>query len=522
VISFAAPAWLLGLLLVPIIWYLHRSGPSLRRVPVASLEVWRDARVTAADAGRVRRPDPAWRRRAAVAALLSIALAAPQWQQATPRLTVWLDDSLSMRMRDGNVSRLEQGIRLAQAAARKASVRDVVVRPLSDPARSFPSFDGALPELLHGAADASEPRLPPPAALRSDRVYWLVTDGADAAVNAWAAEAPIARVLRVTDRPRNVGVTRLTARAQPTDRGTLALQVQVANGGDGRESRTLELSADASAIGSRSVELDAGESVTLDFTAASAAATVTAMLAPADALTDDDALSVDVATVAPLPVSLAGACPASLVRAVHTHPALEVASDVPPRLVFDCGVAGTRYDVPVVRFVTGPPAALDPAQLTWSSVAGRLREQLAGRLPDRIAGSLASPTAADRVLLSGGSPLIVARGGTPRIVETALDVTAPGFESGPGLPLLVSALADAALDTQLLARIASAGRGEQASRVAPLADPSVVAQPTKYAVATGLSITPLLLLALALLAWDALLASRRLLRERGPTPGRAA
>ena len=86
----------------------------------------------------------------------------------------------------------------------------------------------------------------------------------------------------------------------------------------------------------------------------------------------------------------------------------------------------------------------------------------------------------------------------------------------------MGALADLALDTQLLARTASAGRGEAASRVAPQPDPIVVARPAAPAATAAIPLAPLLLLALALLAWDALLAARRLLRERSPAPARAA
>jgi len=523
VIGFATPAWLLGLLLVPLIWYLHRSGPSLRRVPVASLELWRDMPTPAAQAGRVRRPDPAWRRRAAVAALLSIALAGPQWPQATPRVTVWLDDSLSMRARDGDLSRLEQGIELARTAARAASVRDLVVRPLSDPARSYARLDAALLGSPEGAPGASEPRLPPPEALRSDRVHWLVTDGADAAVNAWVAEAPVASVLQVTGQARNVGLTRLSARMQPGDSSTLAIELQIVNGGDGPESRTVEVTSGAMSIGSHTLELAPDESVTLEFISAVAAQVVTARLAPADALADDDVLMVDTTTIAPLPVALTGACPESIERAVRVHPAFEVARNLPPRLLFECGDAGARPAVPAVRFVSGLPIAVDPTALAWSSSADRLREQLTGRLPGRASGSLVRSDEADQVLLAAdGLPLIVARGGTSRVVETALDVTAPDYASGPGLPLLVGALADLALDMPLLARIASADRGAQASRVTPQPGAVVAERSDAPAATTELPVTPLLLLALALLAWDSLLAARRLARERSPAPSRVA
>ena len=95
--DFATPAWLFGLLLVPVIWYLHRTGPILRRHPVASLDLWRDAQLEAMQAGRRRRADPAWIRRAIIAASLSLALAGPTLPRGGERVTLWVDDSLSMQ-----------------------------------------------------------------------------------------------------------------------------------------------------------------------------------------------------------------------------------------------------------------------------------------------------------------------------------------------------------------------------------------------------------------------------------------
>lgn len=519
-IGFAAPAWLLGLLLVPFIWYLHRSGPTLRRVPIASLELWRESPAFAARAGRRRRPDPAWRRRAAIAALLSLALAGPQWQRVTPQITVWLDDSLSMRANDAAGSRLQQGIALAQAAAREVSAREVVVRRLSDPARSFPTLDLALAQRLSESSSSSEPRLPPAAALAPDRVHWLVTDGADAAVNAWAAEVPIARVLQVTGAARNVGITRLTARPQPAGGSSIAIQLRVTNGGDSRESRTVELRGDATQIGSRGIELDPGASLTLDFDTALAASTITAQLTPTDALADDDVLRVDAAAIAPLRAALLGDCPESIARAVRAHPALELTREMKADLAFECSDASAEQAVPRVRLRTGLPVAIDPDELTWSTGAAALREQLADQLPVRARGSLAVSGSDDQVLLAAGkAPLLVVRGGSPRVVETVLDVTAPGFDSGPGLPLLVNGLADIALETQLLGRVAVADRGNEASRVAPQPEPIVVAGSGSDAAVRSPSVTPLLLLVLMLLAWDVLLAARRLWRERAPAPG---
>lgn len=515
-IGFAHPAWLFGLLLAPLIWYLHRSGPLLQRVPVASIEVWRDAAATAARSGRRPRPDPAWRRRAAIAVLLSLALAGPHWRGAAPRVTVWIDDSLSMRMADASGSRLQRAVALTQRALEAAGARDVVVRRLSEPARQYDGLgDTALTARL-ADAQRNEPRLPPPESLARSRTHWLVTDGADAAVNAWAASAPIARVLQAPGATRNVGVTRVSVRRQPGDASTLAMQVRVLNGGSERESRTLELLAGAARVESRSIELDAGRAETPEFVLrAPPTTTLGVRLLPGDALADDDALQVDLAPLARLSVAVDPACPAPVARAVRAHPALQLSRAEAARLVVDCGGLPDASGAARIVLHQGTPTNLDASRWLWSQAAADLQRQLAGHLPAAARGRLEPPRLGDVVLLaSGTTPLIVSRAGSPRTVESVLDLEAPGFASGPGLPLLVASLADVALGEPLLGRTASADRGDDSSRVVPLA---VTASPAQVAAAPAvvpLSILPLLLLALALLAWDTAALARQLARDR--------
>ena len=515
-IGFAHPAWLLGLLLAPVIWYLHRSGPLLQRVPVASVELWRDATATASRPGRRPRPDPAWRRRAAIAVLLSLALASPGWRGATPRITVWIDDSLSMRMADASGSRLQQALALAQRALDAAGAQDVIARRLSEPARQYRGLGNNALSALPADSQPSEPRLPPPESLDRSRLHWLVTDGADAAVNAWAATAPIAQVLQLPGATRNVGITRISARLQPGDASTLAVQVRVLNGGSERESRTLELLAGTSRLEARRVELDAGRAAALDFVLTAVPATpLGARLLPGDALADDDALRIDLAPLAPLPVTVDAGCPAPVARAVRAHPALQSSHVEAARLVVDCGgVPGGRGAARIVLH-QGAPTALDASRLFWSQAAADLQRRLSDHLPASARGRLEPPRSGDVVLLtSGTTPLIVSRVGSPHSVESVLDIEAPGFASGPGLPLLIAALADVALGEPLLGRTAGADRGDDSSRVVPLAITASAAHIAAAPAVVPLTILPLLLLALALLAWDTAALARQLARSR--------
>lgn len=513
-IGFAQPAWLAGLLLAPLIWYLHRRGPVLRRVPVPSVELWREAEASAASAGQRKRADPAWWRRAAIAVLLSLALAGPQWSEPAPPVTVWIDDSLSMLTAEPSGTRLEQGLALAQAALREASVRDVEVRRLSEPATARGGFDAGPADAGPAAAGAREPRLPPPQALDPSRAHWLVTDGADADVNDWAAEAPIARRLQVGRAASNFGITRISVRTQLDDPAALAVQVRVLNGGSGRATRTLQLLAGGRPFGARDIELQAGAAGTFDFELGAAGTSITAQLSPADALAADDALTVDAAALAPLAVQVDARCSEPVRRAVRAHPALRLADGGPVQLAIDCsGTQGTA-DTPHIVLASGVASDLDNTQLLWSGAASSLRRRLAGHLPPRTRGSLAAPGERDIVLLASGStPLLILRAGPPRLVESAIDLEAPGYASGPGLPLLLAGLADVAIDATLLGRTVSVDRGDDASRILSLEAPPLPARAEPQNDAAPLGLLPLLLLALALLAWDLWALLRRLGRE---------
>ena len=263
--SFSTPAWLFGLLLVPVIWYLHRTGPILRRHPVASLDLWRDARLEAMQAGDRRRADPAWIRRAIIAASLSLALAGPTLPRGGERVTLWVDDSLSMQTRQSGRTRLERGLDLAATALRASGVHDVETRVLSSPMRVGAGLGPSDRGTITSQAGRHEPRLPDPAQIDRSRSHWLLTDGADASVNAWLAAAPVARVFQVADDSRNVGIARLSARPQPADATALAIQVQLTNAGDRAESRRVVVTTDAGVIGERDVSIEPGSTATIPF-----------------------------------------------------------------------------------------------------------------------------------------------------------------------------------------------------------------------------------------------------------------
>jgi hypothetical protein len=522
--NFATPAWLFGLLLVPVIWYLHRTGPILRRHPIASLDAWRDARLEAIQAGRRRRADPAWIRRAIIAASLSLALAGPTLPRGGERVTLWVDDSLSMQTRQSGRTRLERGLDLAVTALRAAGVRDVETRVLSSPMRVGTSLGPSDRGTITSQAGRNEPRLPDPAQIDRSRSHWLLTDGADAGVNAWLAAAPVTRVFQVTDNSRNVGIARLSARPQPADATALAIQVQLTNAGDRAESRRVVVTTDSGVIGERDISMEPGSTATIPFDARAPVRSVEARASPTDALVEDDTVAVDTSSLAPVATVVDPACPAAVLRSIRAHPALRDSGQANARLVVDCGGATSASpDLPRIRVASGAPETIDGSTLRWApGFADRLpRVSIGPSLSSR--GRLEAAGPADSVLLEAGTePLIVLRAGPPRMVDTALDLSAPEIANEDWLPLLVGLLVDVAMDEDILSRSVAGGRGVLASNIGPLE--SLLARPDIAPSARSRDsafLLPLLLLAMALLMWDVGALGRRLVRETG-RPARSA
>jgi hypothetical protein len=513
VLSFATPAWLLGLLLVPVIRWLHRGGPQRRAVPVASLALWRKAETTGPAAGARRPPDPAWRRRALIATLLALVLAGPQTAVEIKQITLWVDDSLSMLTREDGVPRLARGLELAATELASRPGVAVEVRTLSHPWEVHRGLDaGAIGELV-AAAGQQEPAPPPAALWRGDCEQWLVTDGASDALDGRGYR----RVIQVGDMRRNVGLLRLSARRSLEDRDRLDVEVQARNGGDTAEERAVALSGDGGEILRSKLRLEPGESVTMS-ASAMVGSRLSARLEPGDALEADDSISLDTSLFAAKPVNVDPSCPASLVTALRAHPALTLTSETAgAALSVVCTNAIAPGPQPLLHIQRGEsPQAVD-GPLLWSPTVDRSSRK-PGDYALRTAGRLAAPQAKDLVLLAtGATPLIVRRAGDAAIlIETSLDVGINAGDDPAALPLLVAFLVDEALSTSLLDSVAINARASGSVVVVPraIAEADSGASATASATGSRARSRPLLFLALLALSWELAVLLRRLRRER--------
>ncbi|MDO9074388.1 MAG: hypothetical protein Q7U73_14095 [Rubrivivax sp.] len=464
----AAPLWLVGLLLLPLIRWLHRGGRHRREVPVSRAGLWRGAAVSPPAAGERRPPDPAWRRRALLTALFFAALSGPQLPQQHPAVTLWIDDSLSMLTREAQGTRLVEGLAQARSLLAEIEGAQVEVRTLGDPWLDLGALTDATVETVLAGAGRQEPAAPPAALLRRDRLHWLVTDGADGALLDWPGGRRPDRVVQVDGITRNVGLERLSARRNLNDPQALDLLLKVTNGGTAAETREVIFATAAGEAARSTVRIDAGASALVSARVPESA-DVRATLQPGDALAEDDGIVLDLAPLRRRRVATDPGCPGPLVAAVGAHPALALVAgggaDVEAAL--DCGSPGAISGVATVRVLADLVPTPPRGAMQWSSsvaASSRIGLEIAGL---RVAARLPVRPGDVVLLAAGDEPVIVSRAEPSRRLETSLDFAAPAIARGPEIPLLVNLMFEHLFGIRLLDAIAVADRGTAASRVAP-------------------------------------------------------
>jgi hypothetical protein len=516
VLSFATPLWLAGLLLIPLIRQIHRSGPNVRSFRVSSVMLWQREHSVMPAAGKARPPDPIWRRRALLATLLFITLAGPQLAERHTRITLWVDDSVSMLTRETGGTRLEEGIAQVRSALADTALADIEVRSLSDPWQSMDAANDTTFAKLISAAGHREPAAPPASLLRPDRVHWLLTDGADPAVFEWPDGRQPDRVFTSGRVTRNVGLERLSARRNLIDPERYDLLVKVTNGGTAAEVRDVLVATDSGDISRSTERLDAGAFRLLNVTVP-ASRQVRVRLEPADALPADDEIVLDLEPLRKRRVALDPSCPPALFTALEAHPALVPApwQSSGVDALINCTAAAIRANVPTLHVSSGRIAAVPSRSLRWSSVV--IESRRISVEPEALQRSTKLDLRPDDTVLlaRGNDALIVRRAGASTLIETALDFTSARLVHGPELPLLVQFLTDELFGRDLLNGIASVDRGPAAVKVVPL----IRTVPSSDRRASGDTrmremARPFLMLALLVLLWEMIGLGRKLYRMR--------
>ena len=470
--------------------------------------LWEANRETGQAADRAQHADPAWRRRALLAGLLSVALAAPLLTVERQQVTVWLDDGLSMMTREQNgQQRWQLGMEQAQQAAAGQPGRAFTWRTLGGSRAALP-----MDRLTRLEPRVSEDDVPAAGALDRNSEHWLVTDGTDGRLASWAAKAGIARVFVAGSTTENVALLALTARADLRSGSRLALEVTVANNGARAATRTLEVSAGKELLIRRALQLQPGELLRSRLDIARPEAALEARLDPGDALELDDSLALQPSGFERTRVAVPANCGAALRNAIAAHPQFAIADVAGAAVRIACGAdsaapAGTAR----LTVLQGGRSRALTAGTLWSQTA--IDTGMAVPLP---AGMRAYDTRlavgpADQVLLwTGNEPVASVTIGPLRQVRTILDLENAVVSRQPEYALLIATLLDSVSGQAQLNKVARVAFDRAATRIAPERLP-VAATPAPARGEPGsIDFTAwLLAAALCVLAWDILATARQ-------------
>ena len=511
-IAVTHPLWLLGLLLIPAVWWLHRSRGHGALFPVASLLLWESTRADASASTRAQRADPAWRRRALLVSLLAVALAAPTLNIEHKQVIVWLDDGLSMMAVERNgQKRWQLGIDQVQKVAAGYPDRSFRLRTLGGNRKALPL---GRPTVLTPRIDESD--LPAPASLDANLEHWLLTDGTDPALTAWAAAAGIERVFVTGSSTDNVALLAIAARPNLIVPTRLDLDITIGNNGGAAATRTLAVFAGPERLMQSPLVLQAGELTNVRLDIARPETALRAILNPGDALELDDSLELPLASFRRNRVALAGTCGAALRRAIAAHPQFDISDNVAVDLRIVCGAeASCNAGVACVTLLRGNASQVLPADILWSQDA--IDAGAAVALPVGLraqAGGLRVGVNDQVLMWAGKEPQVRVTVAAPRQLVTSLDLASPAVSNQPEYALLVAALLDSALGRPQLQKVARLARDRGASRIAASRAPSRSPPTTRPAPTPAgvqlFDLTPwLLALTLGLLLWDLWASARQ-------------
>lgn len=466
----AHPFWLLGLLLVPAVRWLHRLNAPGHPLRVPALFLWRDA-VTAAAAGRRRGPpDPAWRHRALLVALAALALAGPGWTVPASRTAeVWIDDGPALFARErGGADRIEEAARSLAGAALDGGVSRLRLKALRRPGESvdLTAADARTIEDRLRAWLAAPGRGPVSApAGAGDEPRWLLSSGSDPDALAGVAAARFARVIRVGTATDNQAVVGLSIRPSLTAADRLVGLVEIGGAGASPASRALTVSLDGEVLEAVRLAVPANGSVTHAFAVPPAGhSTLAARLepAPTDSLPIDDGLSLPLGQARrPATIVVEGRCDPAVATLVAAHPGLRVV-DAGAELAVRCVAEPPRGDLPTLWVVPGEAGEVLVEPPVWDIERAAAAPSLAG---ERIRAVRSAAAPEGRAVLRAGTVPLVLEQDSPRRVTLLLETG--GLRDRAEMPVLLGFLLDRLAGRELLLPVARVARDPAEIRVAP-------------------------------------------------------
>jgi len=507
-IEWSSPGWLWGLVVLPLVWALHKLRARRGEFAVSAVFLWRYAAFEETTGSRWSSADPAWRRRALILALLILAEAGAHWSDSR-FIEIWLDDSVSMLVDEGKAKRHEMALQVLREALDDLSPFRAVIHSLTYPGRSV-RFDSSYANRWEGEVESwfQDPgpgvQMPLAMEMSPDAGHWLVTDGADSDVNRWADAAQLSRIVQVGTARDNLALTALSLRPSLKSENGLNGILELANAGDAEARRTIELYVGERMLRSWPVVVSSGGTETLAFDLPKPVdGPLIARSKPADALTYDDELAL--AYPQRVHARLFGACGRHLSAALSVHPALTFPSDNgnDADLAVVCGNGEAGAGRVRIRFQRTERSHTLGKPVLWTSGTRELKHVFLDHRWLRAFPVGAFGPDSGKALLAAGSEWLIASNENPREIDVRLDMEFQAFAERPEYPVLIAGLIERLLPEARLDRVYEARRSRGESRIAPLPMPEPMAAPDLISGGAGVDLSPYLIIgAIGLLVLD--------------------
>jgi len=475
VIEWLSPWWLLVLLTLPLVWWLHRRPATDTAIPVSSLLLWQNSKSQGAATIRLNETDPLWWLRALIVTLLMIAAATPTWlREQGHRIEVWFDDSISMQAQEteGTRTALATDALLDKLAREKPAT--VILHSLTQPNHQLVlrpenrhQWHSSIDHWLHTKRLAI--RFPEPGQMSTHAQHWLVSDGADPGFQVWLETAPISQLIQVGQVRENSAIIGLSLRTS-LDNSRLDSIAVISHQGLETTNRQLTISANGQLLQQWPITLTAGQRIQKSFSIPHKNnIELSAALTPGDALTSDDRLKLTPQQLTPLSYLVLGECDRRLMIALSSHPMLS-ATSIQKQAAFTivCDDKLNQINTATLWFYRNDQTSAVNGIPSWNEPGNELNRIMFTKQDLHHFASQTNTNKRARTILSAGNDVLIELQEIPqRLVKVSLDIDSPALDGTIDYPLLILGLINLTLARNLIDEINTAQHSVIESDIAP-------------------------------------------------------
>jgi len=486
--SLSTPFWLSGLLITPLIWWLHRFQHSNNALPVSALFLWQAARSNDIIGSEKSTAAHSWWYRALICTLLIIALAGPQWLLSDTRVIhVWFDDSLSMSAKENNIRRYELAVNSLMNALQQQDNTNVTIHLLSQPGNSLALQSDLIdvwPQSLKAFLSENKHKktitLPSPALMAHSEEHWLITDGSNNELSKWLNNAPVSRIINIGQQTENTAITGLSLRRSLTQSESFKGLLRISNQGINTSLINIEILKDKKIVQKKNHKLLADEIKNIDFEIDQLPDhELSARITTNDALEIDNNLSLPIKPLKSIATEIYGACGKHINAAIHAHPLMQMNKNSPTQLTINCSDKKHPTETPTIWLHPDSHFTSITATPKWSTFDKNNNQALIIKKDWISLGSSKKNIAGNSsIVLSTDKETLVGIRNTPqRIVDVFIDMENPALTYQQAYAMLINQLLTLALEekmpvsssTSFLSSILSTSRSAEESDIKPYA-----------------------------------------------------